>query len=214
MTYRLSSGAYDAFYTFQEWYNLAMRDERLLRGSDTLQTAMGKLEGLCGRIALVWHCIESPYTMEVSEALMRRAIRFVKSYVLPALRYAWDGELSDADSLDRWVAEHILYNADVEQLTLSQIRRSARRRVEKMNVPTANQMVIGAMEALEQAKWVARVDDRSEEHRGVALWVINPALKEMFKARRDAIIEAKRRAEERRHEIAGVELKQSRVKAA
>src|SRR5690606_1849595 len=156
--------------------NLAMRDERLLRGSDTLQTAMGKLEGLCGRIALVWHCIESPYTMEVSEALMRRAIRFVKSYVLPALRYAWDGELSDADSLDRWVAEHILYNADVEQLTLSQIRRSARRRVEKMNVPTANQMVIGAMEILEQAKWVARVDDRSEEHRGVALWVINPGL--------------------------------------
>ena len=214
MTYRLSSGAYDAFYTFQEWYNLAMRDERLLRGSDTLQTAMGKLEGLCGRIALVWHCIESPYTMEVSEALMRRAIRFVKSYVLPALRYAWDGELSDADSLDRWVAEHILYNADVEQLTLSQIRRSARRRVEKMNVFTANQMVIGSMEILEQAKWVARVDDKTEEHRGVALWVINPGLKEMFKGRRDAIIEAKKRAEERRHEIAGVELKQSRVKAA
>jgi len=48
----------------------------------------------------------------------------------------------------------------------------------------------------------------------VALWVINPALKEMFASRRQAIMEAKRRAEERRHEIAGIEVKQSRVKVA
>jgi len=214
MTYRLSPGAYDTFYAFQVWYNQAMRDERLLRGSDTLQTAMGKMEGLCGRIALVWHCIESPYTMEVSGALMARVVQFVKGYVLPALRYCWDGELTESDSLDRWVAEHVLYNADVGQLTLSQIRRSARRRVEKYNVQTANQMVIGAMEILEASKWVARVDDKTEEGRGVALWVINPALKEMFASRRQAIMDAKRRAEERRHEVAGVELKQSRVKAA
>ena len=214
MTYRLSPGAYDTFYAFQVWYNQAMRDERLLRGSDTLQTAMGKLEGLCGRLALVWHCIESPYTMEVSGALMGRVVQFVKGYVLPALRYCWDGELTESDSLDRWVAEHVLYNADVGQLTLSQIRRSARRRVEKYNVQTANQMVIGAMEILEASKWVARVDDKTEEGRGVALWVINPALKEMFASRRQAIMDAKRRAEERRHEVAGVELKQSRVKVA
>ena len=111
MTYRLSSGAYEAFYTFQEWYNLAMRDERLL-GFWTRCRRPGQTGGLCGRIALVWHCIESPYTMEVSEALMARAIQFVKSYVVPALSYAWDGELTESDSLDRWVAEHILYNAD------------------------------------------------------------------------------------------------------
>lgn len=214
VTYRLSPAAYDLFYAFQEWYNVAMRDERLLRGSDTLQTALGKLEGLCGRIALVWHCIESPYTMEVSGALMARVIQFVKGYIVPALRYCWDGELTESDSLDRWVAEHILYNADETQLSLSQIRRSARRRVEKYNTQTANQMVIGAMEILEQAKWVARVDDKSEEGRGVALWVINPALKDMFATRRSAIMDAKRRAEERRHEVAGVELVRSRVKVA
>ena len=145
---------------------------------------------------------------------MGRVVQFVKGYVLPALRYCWDGELTESDSLDRWVAEHVLYNADLGQLTLSQIRRSARRRVEKYNVQTANQMVIGAMEILEQAKWVARVDDKSEEGRGVALWVINPALKDMFATRRSAIMDAKRRAEERRHEVAGVEVKVSRVKAA
>ena len=73
---------------------------------------------------------------------------------------------------------------------------------EKFKTQTANQMVIGSMEILEQAKWVARVDDKSEEGRGVALWVINPALKDMFATRRSAIMDAKRRAEERRHEVA------------
>jgi len=48
----------------------------------------------------------------------------------------------------------------------------------------------------------------------VALWVINPALKDMFATRRSAIMDAKRRAEERRHEVAGVEVKVSRVKVA
>ena len=59
MTYRLS-GARRRYRTFQEWYNKRMSDERLLRSSETFQTALGKGRGLCGRIALVWHCIEAP----------------------------------------------------------------------------------------------------------------------------------------------------------
>ena len=78
MTYRLSEGARVQFREFQAWYQRRMVDERLLRSSETFHTALGKIEGLCGRVALVWHLIEAPYTIEVSGGLMARVIQFVK----------------------------------------------------------------------------------------------------------------------------------------
>ena len=94
---------------------------------------------------------------------------------------------------------------------------SAQGRVEKMNVPTANQMVIGAMEILEQAKWVARVDDRSEEHRGVNIPVGHqPGLDSEgdVQGQARAIIEAKKQGRGAPARDSGVEVKVSRVKVA
>lgn len=193
MTYRLSNDAYSLYRGFQTWYQGAQRDERLVQSSETFQTAFGKIEGLAGRVALVWHCIESPYTTEVSAALMERVLRFVRSYLIPVLRHIHDGEMAGVDSFDKWVAEYIVQYADQQTVTMVQIKRSARRWMEKVNPWTGQQMIIGAMQVLEDVKWVARMDDGAMEHRGTAQWAINPALMSTFEDHRRAVIEAKQR---------------------
>lgn len=193
MTYRLSDQAYHEYREFQRWYESAKRDERLVRSSDTFMTAFGKLEGLVGRIALVFHAIESPYGIMVSADLVRRAIALVKSYVIPALRYAHDGELGGMSSFDLWLTDYVIQYCDRKTLTMSEIKQSSRRQIKGINTWEADQMVLAGMALLESAQWVARIDDRSQEHRHVAEWAVNPALMEKFKDYRKKVIEAKQR---------------------
>lgn len=207
MTYRLSGPAHDTYRGFQHWYNSMMFDERLLQGSGTLQTAMGKLEGLVGRIALVWHCIESPYSLEVSDSLMQRVVGFVRQYVLPSMRYAFEG--TSGMGLEKWCGEYVMQYADMPSINLNQIRRGARRQIEGMSIRIAEQHIIVAMQALEDAKWVARVDDGSEEHKGVAQWAINPGLRTRFADYRSRVIEAKQRRRDELH--AGPKTDRTRV---
>ena len=74
--------AYDTYREFQRWYERAMQDERILKGWRPCRRP-GQDGGAAGRIALVWHCIEAPYSLEVSEPLMRRAVEFVTRFVIP-----------------------------------------------------------------------------------------------------------------------------------
>ena len=52
----------------------------------------------------MWHCIEAPYSLEVSEPLMRRAVEFVTRFVIPSLRYTFDGDYGGAVGLEKWCA--------------------------------------------------------------------------------------------------------------
>lgn len=200
MTYRLSGAAYDTYREFQRWYERAMQDERILKGSETVQTALGKMEGLVGRIALVWHCIEAPYSLEVSEPLMRRAVEFVTRFVIPSLRYTFDGDYGGAVGLEKWCAEYVLQYADEPSFTLGQLKRSARRQIENMTSMVAQQQLLIAMAPLEDAKWVARMDDGTQEFKGIATWAINPGLKEWFKDYRDQVTAAKQRRRDELHQ--------------
>jgi len=200
MTYRLSGSAYDTYREFQRWYERAMQDERILKGSETVQTALGKMEGLVGRIALVWHCIEAPYSLEVSEPLMRRAVEFVTRFVIPSLRYTFDGDYGGAVGLEKWCAEYVLQYADEPSFTLGQLKRSARRQIENMTSMVAQQQLLIAMAPLEDAKWVARMDDGTQEFKGIATWAINPGLKEWFKDYRDQVTAAKQRRRDELHQ--------------
>lgn len=193
LTYQLSDDALAVYRSFQEWYEQAKRDERTVRSSDTFMTAFGKLEGLVGRLALVFHVIEDPYSLSVSAALMQRTISFVKTYVIPTLRYTHDGDLGGVSSFDLWLADHVIHNADKQMLTLSDIKHSARRQLKGSNTWSADQMVLGGMMTLEQAGWVIRMDDRTQEHRHIAQWGINPDLLREFAAHREAVMKAKQR---------------------
>jgi hypothetical protein len=192
MTYQLSPEAKVVFQEFQDWYDSKRHDERLLQSDDTFMTAFGKIEGLTGRLMLMFHLIESPFSITVSADIARRVVQMVQAYVVPAYRYALS-ELSGASNFDTWLRDYIIQHADESTITLAEIKRSARRQIEKVNVWQQDQMIYGAMYPLEQGRWVMRMDDGSKENQHHAQWGINPALAVQFKDHRKAVIDAKQR---------------------
>ena len=192
MTYTLSSEAKTLYQEFQYWYDGKRKDERLLQSDDTFMTAFGKIEGLTGRLALMFHLMESPFSPTVSSELIARAITLAKNYFIPAFRYALS-DLGGINTFELWLKEYIIHHADEATITLSEIKRSARRQLDKMNAFQADQAVINAMITLEDARWTIRIDDRTQEHRHMAQWAINPKLVTLFSDHRARVIEAKQR---------------------
>ena len=198
--YKLSTEAFTAYRDFQAWYESAKQDERLLMSSDTFMTAFGKLEGTAGRLILLFHMIENPFTLQVSAEVVHRVVRLIQTYIIPAYRYAL-GEVGGVGSFDQWVADHVIHYFDKGTITMSEIRRSARRQLEGKSVWIAEQMVLGAMDNLERAGWVMRLDDGSKEHQHHAEWAINPSLGERFAEHRKAVIAAKQRLREHIYQL-------------
>lgn len=191
-TYTLRPEGFAMFRDFQSWASQTRHDDDLLQTPDDLMTALGKLEGTAGRFIFLFHLLENPFDRTVSADTVERALRMVKGYVVPALRYAL-AELGGISSFDTWVVNHVLHYADKTSLTLSDIKRSARRQLEKVSPYVADQMVLSAMIPLERAQWVCRIDDGSGERAHHAEWVINPALAQQFARQRREVIEAKQR---------------------
>jgi hypothetical protein len=102
--------------------------------------------------------------------------------------------------LEKWCAEYVLQYADEPSFTLGQLKRSARRQIENMTSMVAQQQLLIAMAPLEDAKWVARMDDGTQEFKGIATWAINPGLKEWFKDYRDQVTAAKQRRRDELHQ--------------
>jgi len=191
MTYQLSPEAFTEYREFQRWYESAKQDERLLQSSDTFMTSFGKLEGLAGRVALVWHVMDHPYDLQVSGATMRRVVRFIKEFMIQTLRYSFGGELGGASSFDQWMTDYIIQHCDKPSLSLSDIKAGARRQMGSVNTWGASEMIFASMSTLVDAGWVARMDDGSKEHQHQALWAINPSLMVSFRAHRTKVIALK-----------------------
>jgi hypothetical protein len=156
-------------------------------------TALGKLEGLCGRMILVFHLIEDPHSSIVSQAVARRAIRFIMSYVVPALRFTLN-EGSESRLFDHWLADHVIHLCDTGTITMSDIKRSARRRLEGRSTWDGDQIVLRSMHDLEKAQWVIRLDDGSRENQHFAEWAINAKLGTMYAEHRKKVNDARERA--------------------
>lgn len=190
-TYKLSPEAFEVYRAFQSWYQSTRFTERVLKADDTFMTAFGKLEGQVGRLALIWHVQESPYDLEISKTTMLKVVALTKDYIVPALKFTF-GEVAGLykDTLDHWLSEHIIHNADLETISLRDIKHSARRKLAKLNVRNSAEgsaMVKDAMIALEYCQWVSI----ASETRTNTIWSINPELKETFKDIRETVINAK-----------------------
>lgn len=192
-TYHLTYEAYNEFREFQSWYENAKQDERVLDSGTEYMTAFGKLEGLAGRLMLLFHIIEEPFTPKVNEKTVRRVVDLIRGYIIPAYRYAL-GEVGGVvkDEFDKWVMDHVVqHSSDVSIMTLGSIKRSARRPLEGKTEWQKDQMIIDAMLMLEQAGWVILVEN--EPHKRKMSWAINPSLPEMFKSYRETVLKAKQR---------------------
>ena len=192
-TYKLTPEAYDAYREFQSWYEGAKQDERLLNSSTEYMTAFGKLEGTAGRLILLMHLMEQPFNPQVDAAIVERVVRLIRSYVIPAFRYAL-GELAGVldDSFDQWMTDYIIQvSGEVQTVDLRSLKRSARRQLEGKNEWQKDQLVLDAMYTLEKAGWVMQIEEKMSKHHVV--WVINPSIATMFRDHREAVIKAKQR---------------------
>ena len=192
-TYQLSTEAYTAFREFQQWYESAKQDERVLDSGTEYMTAFGKLEGLAGRLILMFHVIESPFNPVVSVDVVHRVVSLVRGYIIPAYRYAL-GEVGGVitDTFDQWVIDYIVQiSGDVQTIDLRSLKRSARRPLEGKTDWQKDQAIMDAMLVIEQAGWAVQIE--SELHKKKVTWAINPTLPEMFKDYRQTVIKAKQR---------------------
>jgi len=191
-TYKLSTEAFTAYREFQAWYEGTKQDERLLHSGDVFMTAFGKLEGTAGRFILLFHVMENPFCPQVDVDVVHRVVRFLRTYLIPAYRYAF-GEVGGSSSFDTWVTDHIIHYCDRQTITMSEIKRSARRQLDGAGPWQADQMVLNAMQVLEVAGWVIRMDDGTKENQHYAQWAINPNLAQQFGDYRKKVIQAKQR---------------------
>jgi hypothetical protein len=191
-TYTLSNEAYCEFRKFQEWYENQKQDEILLGSPDEFMTAFGKLEGTAGRLALIFHVMEKPFSNVVSLDTMQRVIELVKIFIIPSLRYTL-GEVGGVTAFENWLTQYLIQYSDMETLSLMQIKQSAKRVLKDVHPNAATQMVVCAMGSFEEHKWVYRIDDCTREYYGIAEWVVNPELKNVFKQHREDIIRVKRK---------------------
>lgn len=192
-TYQLSTEAFTVFREFQSWYEAAKQDERVLDSGTEYMTAFGKLEGLAGRLILLFHIIESPFAPQVQADVVHRVISLIRGYVIPAYRYSL-GEVGGAitNDFDQWVIDYIIQiSSDVQTIDLRTLKKSARRPLEGKTDWQKDQSVMDAMLVLEQAGWVVQVE--SELHKKKVTWAINPGLSGMFKDYREKVIKAKQR---------------------
>lgn len=193
MTYTLGEAGEAAYVEFQRWYHQRLNDERLLKANDVYLQAFGKIEGLVGRMILLHHLMVNPFSMQVSAETVERVVEMAKSYIIPSMRYTYNGDLAGASSFDQWMMEHVIQYADTDTISIGSIKGAARRQLEDQHARTQTDMIVAAMYPLEKAGWVARIDDGSSEHRGQGEWAINPSLREQFAKHRLDIIGAKQR---------------------
>ena len=55
----------------------------------SFMTAFGKLEGLAGRLILLTHIIESPFSPTVNADVVRRMVSMIRGYVIPHTDTRW-----------------------------------------------------------------------------------------------------------------------------
>jgi hypothetical protein len=192
-TYQMSSEGFNVYREFQQWYEDAKQDERVLDAGTEYMTAFGKLEGLAGRLILLFHVMEAPFETMVSPDVVDRVINLIKGFVIPSYRYAL-GELGGVlqNDFDRWMIDHIVHiSGEAQTVSLSTLKRSARRKLENKNEWQKDSAVMDAMVILEQAGWAMQIEN--EPHKRKVSWAINPSLPTMFKEYREKVIRAKQR---------------------
>ena len=191
MEYSLSEGAANAFYDFQTWFGQQQDDAQLMELASSYRTALGKCDGTLGRIALVFHVMESPFDLRISEDTMSRAIAFMKDYVIPSLFYVM-GQIGGAGEVDRWVTDYVIQHADTGGVKLSEMMHRLAANSMGRDAPPwkLEHTILTAMHTLEQCGWAVRVDEGRHIH-----WAVAP-IHQRFADYRKQVIEAKQRLQD------------------
>lgn len=188
-TYTLTPEAHTEFRNFQKWYiKFKKNTRRYNQDGRIFMGAIGKLEGVVGRLALVFHLIETTGVQSISLDTMQRVINFVKSYIIPSYKYTYS-EIGGAKeyAFSIWITNYIVRRSvEPITLTLSELKRAGRRYFGP-TVSTDNfkkdAVVRDEMTILESYGWVVSVGDKNKK------WMITDELVKNFKSYRKQLID-------------------------
>jgi hypothetical protein len=191
--YTLSAGAMTVFRSFCEWALKFCRNSRILDESIPYQTALGKMEGNCARMMLLFHLIESPYELEVAEDVAFRVTQLFKTFFVPSLRYTFLEVGRQQDPTAEIVFNTVLQWASSRPtVTLSELRVEVKDKSDRKDYPPAqlDLMIRATMDEMATMNYVALFQD----HPRYPSWTINPAMAELFADKRRQIILARQEA--------------------
>ena len=184
MDYTMSAPAMERFRDFCQWCMDFRELEKSLTNKGAYQTALGKMEGQCARLILLFHIIERPHEITVEEETVERAMRLMHKFFMPMMRYVYLEIAGQRDSTGVAVFNAVLQAASVRPtITLGELRRaSGMDATPKMH--EANERLRVYMDELAAFGFVMLHRDSKN-----AVWSINPALADMFADDRKRMIE-------------------------
>ncbi len=199
--YKLSDRAYIVFREFQEYYLRLKKDERLILSSAPYIEGLSKIEGTAGRLILIYHLLEDPTTIEVSEQTTLKALSLIMDYIIPTMRYIYgDVEGIGAGSLERWLLDHLIYTIGQQQtVTLRDLKRSAKRQLASIPNNRQEMALTDAMSVFEHSGWATLL----EQNGRTTKWALNPSIGEIDKQYRIEVIKARQRINEMIHRTSG-----------
>ena len=174
--YELCPQSYSLFREFQHWHADFKKQERLTGYDNLFLRAIGKLEGLVGRLCLVFHITETPYTMQIQEATMIKTLAFVKSYVISSYRFCYSENSKSNHSLGMWLLNYCIAKSKrgYKSTTIKDIRGNCKRLVNGWTIssePKINYIITEEVEQLVRFGWLSE-----QSKGGNKRYVFNPNL--------------------------------------
>jgi len=184
------------FRQFGRWYHEGRKLDIILNSSDIYMTAVGKIEGTCARLALLLHMTESPHQNVLTVETMQQAIKIMKQFIVPSLRYCFMELGGLKDPLQLSILNHVIQLASARPtVTLGDLKKAVRRVTGERKIDTEIYVI---MEELSSYGYVAIEKDNGR----TVSWFINPLLADLYKDQRQAIINAKQAVIEQFKQIA------------
>ena len=186
--YILAPEAMDEFKAFCSWVIRFRETERTLATSTPYLTALGKLEGTCARIALLFHLINDPYCPFLSLETVRQAVSVTHKFFVPMLSHTFLEVAQERDFLSRAIFDTVLQHASSRPtISLSQLRVASKNAHGKNEGRRVDDLIRIAMDELATMGYVMMHQDHPRNPE----WAINPALAELFPDERKRIIKSK-----------------------
>jgi hypothetical protein len=182
--YVLSDSAMLLFKSFCQNMLDFRAGEKVLGSSDVYRTALGKSEGNCARLILLFHVINDPYSNVVSIETVRMATELFSTFFIPSLRYVYLEIGQQQDPMGKIILNTIIqWSSSKPTITLADLRKATHSSAE-WQVDSKIRVI---MDDLVNRGYVSMFQD----HPRFPVWAINPTLAAMFERERQAIIAAK-----------------------
>lgn len=183
--YQFSAAAREVFKGFSRWSLQFIEAERLLNKSPAYLTALGKLDGQCARLVLLTHIITNQHSATVEAATVEKAVRIMRSFILPNMRYTYLHVGDETEDSGRRIMDYVIQCAGVRAtVSLHEIRRALHMTADYQN----DALIRLAMDELTGMRYVAMLQDHP--HRPV--WTVNPDIANVHEDYRHRLIKAKK----------------------